>query len=341
MPAATAMTVRATISEGLTLTPSADRIRSSFDSSPGQPVSYFHALRDASASARPYREYARAASGASHPDLAAENEGELLAVASRVPTAARRREIPAPERVVPVSRVDQQVAAALEGVRVWRISERREARRVARATAERVADLDYADAKCDVATRQEQLDGIWERLRANDPDAVLVTVEEAFEQRKLPAVALDVRDDRLTVGLVLDSVESVVPERRPNVTPTGRRTLKKRTKTEVNEFYLSILAALSVAAVREAASVAPAVTAIVLVACRAIGGSTLECVYVGEFDATSNLSAPSAPVLFDRGASMIDIGGRSQELRALDLAGEPDVARVVDLLSGARRGRTR
>ncbi len=349
------MAARASIDESLTLTSTADRLRSSFGSptlrvdadvdrpspspAPGQPVSYYPALRSAATPTRSYRAYVRAAAAARHPDLAAQNEGELLAASSRPSSVARRCELPSPTRIVSDNLLDRQVTAALEGVRPWRLSERREAGRTAQAAVERVADLDYADAKLDLATRQERLDRVWERLMANDREVVLPTVEDALEQRKLPAVPLDLQGDYLTLGLVLDSVESVVPERRPNSTPSGRRTLKKRTKTEVNQFYVAVLAALCVAAVRETTAVAPAVATVSTIACRASEGTALECVYVGEFDVASDVSGPSASTLFDRAALKLDIGGRTEELRALDLAGDPAVNRVVETLAAACRGR--
>lgn len=305
---------------------------------PDTPVSYYGALRGSRRPSRSYRDQARAARAATTPADLERAEHGLVRVDSRPLPVPHRRELPQPARHVSADAVARQAAAAQEGVAPWRITERREARRAAQRAAERVAGLDYDEAVAETTGRQDQLDRAWDRLAANDPAVVLPTIEDALRDGGLPAVAVDLEGDRVTAALVLDPASELVPERRPNVTPTGRSTLKKRNKTEINRFYLDMLASCVVAVKREICAVAPGVGSVVVVACRH-GGSSLECVYVGRLERDTAVGNASPLAVLQRSALLLEPPrGRTEELRAVDLTDEPALGALVSQLAETLRG---
>ena len=107
------------------------------------------------------------------------------------------------------------------------------------------------------ASEQAAVDEEWRQLNANDPTITLSIIEQAFADNEAPAAAIDCDGDRTTVVMQFVQPEAIVPERKPAHTPTGKRTLKKRTKTEVNALYLQALGSNVLATVKEAFAVAP------------------------------------------------------------------------------------
>src|SRR3954451_1078767 len=98
-------------------------------------------------------------------------------------------------------------------------------------------------------------------------DAPLGALEAALENSEAPAAAVDVEGDRVTV-LMMCPDPALVPERKPSITPSGSPSLKKRTKTEFNELYLSAIASYVLATVKETFAVAPSLRQARLVALR-------------------------------------------------------------------------
>jgi hypothetical protein len=84
------------------------------------------------------------------------------------------------------------------------------------------------------AARQAEIDQDWEHLQANDPEPTMLALEQAFADNEAPAAPLNCEGNRVTILMRFQAAEAIVPERKPARTPTGKRTLKRRTKTEVN-----------------------------------------------------------------------------------------------------------
>lgn len=153
-----------------------------------------------------------------------------------------------------------------------RLDELREKLQQARATvAEQLPGRVEAEKKQREAARvaeQEELDRKWERLLSNDPEVTLPAVQRAFADNEAPATAASCAGDRVTVVMRFSPPEAIVPERKPARTPTGKRTLKKRTKTEINDLYLRALGSNVLATVKEAFAVAPGVQHVQLLVVR-------------------------------------------------------------------------
>lgn len=192
------------------------------------------------------------------------------------------------------------------------------------------------------AAEQQALDDIWERLQANDPEVTLPALEAAFADNEAPAAAINCEGNRTTVVMRFSPPEAIVPERKPARTPTGKRTLKKRTKTEINELYLEALGSNVLATVKETLAVAPGTEIVQLLVIRRETdkkhAGQLAAIYAGEFNRAGYESGkPSAPgrSLALAPESMLNLKGKTEQVAPLDLKERPDLdALLVELDAG-------
>jgi hypothetical protein len=158
------------------------------------------------------------------------------------------------------------------------------------AAAERLPVAVEAEKQRRAAKRsseQKELDAEWERLEANDPMTTIAVLETAFADNHSPAAPLDCEGDRTTVAMQFPQPDEVVPERKPAITPGGKRTLKKRTKTEANALYLEALGSNVLATAKEAFAAAPGTEVVQMVVIRRETDNRhvgeLAAIYAGEF----------------------------------------------------------
>lgn len=217
------------------------------------------------------------------------------------------------------SRVDQEVEAKVAEERERRVAER--------------------------AARQTELDEEWRLLQANDAAVTLSSLEEAFADNEAPAAAIDCDGARTTVVMQFTVPEAIVPERRPARTPTGKRTLKKRTKTEINTLYLKALGSNVLATVKEAFAVAPGTEVVQLLVVRhetsgkQAGSWTV--IYVGEFERqnfTRNGHPDPARALRMAGEAELNLKGKTESVAPLDLKGRNDLASVLSQVQAGMTG---
>jgi hypothetical protein len=93
-------------------------------------------------------------------------------------------------------------------------------------------------------------------LEANDPDTILATLAEAFEDNEAAAAPLEVSGDEVSL-VVLVPAEDAVPQTKPATTSAGNLTLKRLTKPEAAEWYRALVCGYVPATVKEAFAVAP------------------------------------------------------------------------------------
>jgi hypothetical protein len=191
---------------------------------------------------------------------------------------------------------------ALDGVSWFKRSQRRVARERAHLQAAAEAATKRQAAQAEHDREQAQADEQWQRLLANDQQTVVATLEAAFEHSQMPAAALACDGAHATVLVRFPPVEGVVPAQRAAVTPTGRPTVRARTKGESNRLYAAAVLSHSLAVGREA-----------LAACPRLDDATIIVVTGGE-DATSPVAAISA-IRIDRGT-----------LERIDWSAQPDAA---------------
>jgi hypothetical protein len=197
----------------------------------------------------------------------------------------------------------------------------------------------------DRASDQALLDDDWAKLNANDPDVTLTALEEAFADNEAPAAAIDCDGPRTTVVMQFVQPESIVPDRRPARTPTGKKTLKKRTKTETNDLYVKSLGSNVLATVKEALAVAPGTEVVqMLVVRREVDkqhDGELAVIYVGEFDraryAGASGSRDPGRVLTLASEAVLNLKGKTQLVAPIDLVGRDDLAGLLAQLEKSLR----
>lgn len=278
---------------------------------------------------------------------AAADVGAMLSVHRQAFPPARPPQAPPPEPVDVRAIERRHRRELLRGIGLFRFSARREAKARARALAEEEAARERARREAARAELQRELDRLWERLCANDPPVVLATLEEAFRDNRAPAVAVDCEGGRATVVLLMEGLEAV-PERAPSVTPTGRPTTRRLTKTERNELYLGWMSSNVLATVREALAVAPGLAAVTVAVLRRDGLSpfgelVLSPVYVGTFGrAMCERIAWDRPealgAIFHAEGASISLKGRTKELAPLDPRDHPGLEEVIAEVRRASQG---
>jgi hypothetical protein len=134
----------------------------------------------------------------------------------------------------------------------------------------------------------------------------------------------------------------MVPDQMPDVTPGGRPTLRKRSKTDRNALYTAALGSTVLATVKEGFAVAPSVEEIrVLVVSKnpqALNPETyLSAIYAARFHRETlqrwhwPLVDPVEALLTAPDA-MLQRKGATQEIMPLDVADDPELAALVDRL---------
>ena len=175
-------------------------------------------------------------------------------------------------------------AAAFDGVPLLDFRQRRQARsclgemlEAERARIEREREARHAEEERAAAD-------VWSRWTANDPEIVLRALEAAFADNGTPAAPIDCSNEAVTIVLLFPGVE-LIPEQKPALSPTGKPTLRKRTKGDVNDLYAAHVASSVLATVREAFAVAPGANEVKALAVRRDprGGSDgfLTAIYAG------------------------------------------------------------
>jgi hypothetical protein len=183
---------------------------------------------------------------------------------------------------------------------------------------------------------QRDLDTEWEKLTSNDPMTTIAVLEQAFADNEAPAAPIDCDGERTTVVMQLSSPETVVPERKPARTPGGKRTLKKRTKTETNVLYLEALGSNVLATVKEAFAVAPGTKIVQILVIRRETdkkyAGELAAIYLGEFNrdryATSNHGNP-ASMLVSAPEAVLNLKGKTEQVSPIDLSERPNLQQVL------------
>lgn len=254
------------------------------------------------------------------------------------------------DRIGAARKADQTAEAAAE-VEVERRQQARQAEQVrldglwakleqARGSVAKQAPVEVETEKqrCETKRDEEQadLDAEWAKLTANDPMTTIAVLEQAFADNESPAAPIDCDGERTTVVMRFSSPEAIVPERKPAQTPGGKRTLKKRSKTETNALYLEALGSNVLATVKEAFAVAPGTKVVQMLVIRREAdkkhAGELVAIYIGEFDrhryASGNFGTPGA-ALVSAPEAVLNLKGKTEQVAPIDLSERPDLQQVL------------
>ena len=100
----------------------------------------------------------------------------------------------------------------------------------------------------------------FQRLVDHEQDTVITAVDAAFADNASESTCVDAGTDdgiRFATVVVVFGSADLVPEKVTALTPAGKLTLKKRTKTDRNAMYVRALASTVLATVREALATSP------------------------------------------------------------------------------------
>ncbi len=281
----------------------------------------------------------------------AQAEADKLAEARRLASLFQeimdlhRHEFPSVERPVapmpplpePKQVRDWHEKNALRGVGKFDRAGRAAARQQAEAVA--VADLNrlWQQAQAEQARAQAELDQQWNRLIGNDPDTVLGTLAEAFEDNEAPAAAVGIDGDEVSIVLLVPGEESV-PERLPSTTQAGNLTLRKLPKSEQSAVYIELIAGHVLVTLREAFAVAVGVSAARVIAVRSgaadiYGRKGLECMVAGRwpraaFSGVQWRDARAAKILVGTATELV-LNEKRGQVAPVDLAVQPEIAALL------------
>ncbi|GIF52855.1 hypothetical protein DFJ67_4506 [Asanoa ferruginea] len=246
-------------------------------------------------------------------------------------------EPPAPDRAAIYQHYEKQ---ALAGIGMLKRADRAAAKAQAATWADAEAARQWAELKGRQAQWQRSLDQQWQWLVGNDPDTVLRTLAEAFEDNEAPAAAVGVVAGEVSLVVLVPPAAHAIPEQMPGRTAAGNLSLKKITQADKADFYKAFVCGQVLVTVREAFAVAPGLTAARVVVLRdegrdpygrpnvsclaavSITRRALEGVRWHDADAIDILNAAAHEKLMAQ-------KGRSKELSPVDLSDEPDIAALV------------
>jgi hypothetical protein len=274
----------------------------------------------------------------------AEEARRLAAALSEILNVHRQEFPPAQRPIAPAPTLPDEHEvrarhehAAMQGIGRFKRAERSAAKqRAAAAAAAEFAAL-VQQAETAAAQAQAELDAQWQQLLANDPDTVISTLTEAFEDNEAPAAPISVDGSEVSIA-VLVPADSVVPERMPATTQAGNLTLRKLPKGDRASLYMLLVAGCILVTLREAFAVAPGINTARVVTLRAGGADAygkprLECITAGRwtraaFEGVRWEDADAGTTLHDT-ADELAANIRRAQLLPIDLSKEPQIAGVL------------
>ncbi len=231
--------------------------------------------------------------------------------------------------------------AALAGIGLFKRAERAEAKKRAGIAANAELEAARQQMAGQQAQWQRQLDEQWNRLCANDPDVVLATLAEAFEDNEAPAAAVAVHGNELALVVLAPRLE-IVPERMPARTQAGNLTLRKLSKTDRAALYTELVLGHLLVTLREAFAVAPGITAVRAVVLQdagpdAYGRTRLECLVAGRFvrsvfDGIRWKEADAGRIVEDTASELLVNLRTGKGLQPIDLRHEPEIQDLISLV---------
>jgi hypothetical protein len=229
----------------------------------------------------------------------------------------------------------------LVGISVFRVSERRAAKKRAQAVGEREIEEQEAERVARKKSLQAELNERWEKLNSNDPEIVIDALETAFDDNHDPAAPINCEGNRASI-VILFPPQDFVPDKKPALTPTGKPTLKRRTKTEASDLYARAVASTVLATVKEAFAVAPGLEQISTVVARKDARAEnpedfVAAIYAGSFSRERVRGLDWERVdpleeIFIAPDAMLMRKGSTSTMAPLDLRSEPELRSVVDQL---------
>lgn len=230
---------------------------------------------------------------------------------------------------------------ALAGISMFKRTERAAAKQQAAAWTDAEAARQWTTLKSQQSQWQQSLDQQWQALVSNEPDTVLRTLAEAFEDNEAASAAVGVVADEVSLVVVVPPASQAIPEQMPGRTAAGNLSLKKITQAAKSDYFKQFVCGQILVTLREAFAVAPGLNSARVIALRndgrdpygrpnmpclvavSITRRALQGVRWHEADAIDILNAATHDQLLLQ-------KGRSKELSPLDLTNEPEIAALIN-----------
>ena len=309
------------------------------------PVSFYKSLgrssggRRTSTSMAAYERQVRQAQQLEELKTLAERLQRMITVHQQSFPPAQPPVAPPPEAVDSRAIEERHRREALKGISIFSRQSRKQAKEEAKKAAQQEVAAEETRGQRLREETQRALDESWRKLLDNDPETVLAVLEGAFADNEAPATPVDCQDGRVTTLMLLDGPDAV-PERVPHLTPTGKPSSRKLTKTERNELYLGWMSSNLLATTREAFAVAPSIDAVTVVVLRRdpmtpFGERPLSVIYAGTLSRGQNdrivWDQPEAlDAIYHAENLLIETKGRTKEPVPIDLESHPDLAEMVE-----------
>jgi hypothetical protein len=314
------------------------------------PVSFYKSLgrssggRRTSTSMAAYERQVRQAQQLEELQALAERLQLMLTVHQQSFPPAQPPVAPPPEAVDGRAIEKRHRRDALKGISIFGRQARKQAKETARKAAEQEVAAEEERRHRSHDETQRALDESWRKLLDNDPETVLAVLEDAFADNEAPATPVDCQDGRVTTLMLIDGPDAV-PERVPHVTPTGKPSSRKLSKTERNELYLGWTSSNLLATTREAFAVAPSIDAVTVVVLRRdpmtpFGEKPLSAIYAGTLSRGQSdrivWNQPEAlDAIFHADNLLIETKGRTKELVPIELESHRDLEEMVEHVKNA------
>jgi hypothetical protein len=233
--------------------------------------------------------------------------------------------------------------AALLQVPVFKWGERAKARAAAEAEAQSFASALEVGHAVVTQHRAMAVEDQWNDLAAHEPAMVIAELDAHFATAEWGCTCVDAGWDAETSRGYVTVVArypalDIVGERGPGVSSSGRRMMRRRTRSERNALYLSGVASFTLATVRRTISVAVAADDVHVIVVRPTeDGEGLEPIYVGSLSREAVTLRPAladpVPLLLGGAVCQMQFEGSAHDLVALEP--HPDVMAVVQACADA------
>ncbi|NJP31023.1 DUF4236 domain-containing protein [Micromonospora thermarum] len=229
---------------------------------------------------------------------------------------------------------------ALAGIGIFERARRAQAKQQAAQWAEDEIRRQWTTRCEQQAAWQQYLDQRWQQLCANDPEVVLETLEEAFEDNEAASAAVGVAGGEVSLAVLVPAIDDVVPERMPTTTQAGNLSLRKLPQRGRADYYKQFVCGQVLVTIREAFAVAPGLRSARVAVMRhdgvdSYGRPRVSCLLAAKLDRDALAgvrwdSADAAAIVNDASNELLlNPRARTGELQPLNLAAEPALAELV------------
>ena len=255
----------------------------------------------------------------------------------------QRLVLPNPSRPDHAAILRRRMNDALARVGILRRSTRKAAKAAAVLATEMECDELQAASHAQYVAVQQEIDQLWQRLMTNDPDLVLAVLSQTFQNSIVRVAPLGVWDAEAQLALLVPD-PAALPERHPTTTAAGNLSLKRFTKGEMADLYKHLVAGLALTTAKAALAVAPGATDMRIVALRntpadAYGMVRAEAILAvriarAALNGVKWTNTDALTIIDEISSELVTrIAGSSKAFAPLDLKMEPEIARLIDVVT--------